>query len=466
MTIAIFIFLILYFVLTRIRLDWAVMLIIIALPAYLIRFEFLGIPATLLEAIILISFFSWFLFDTRFKDFIKGKYKAKDYFAARKKRGPYPFGMEIVLLLIVSLVSVGVAQFTDNSFGIWKAYFFEPILLFILILNVFQEREDIKKIVFSLGVGALIVSLVAIFQKFTGLWIANELWQAEETRRVVSFFGYPNAVGLFLAPITMILVGYLFKDFKNKNYLTNSFLIITIILSVLSVYFARSEGALAALVVALIVFGLLASKWWRLGTTIFLIIVATIILINPLLRDQTIKKVTLMDFSGQIRRQQWTETFKMLREGRVIQGSGLANYQKVISPYHVEGIFYDDGTDPDFHRHTVFNEEYREKAWRPVEIYLYPHNIILNSWTELGLAGALLFIWIIVRFFIKGFSIYFKDGEKYLTLGLIGAMLTIVIHGIVDVPYFKNDLASLFWTLLAIISLVCLNIKSSKKLKT
>ena len=36
-------------------------------------------------------------------------------------------------------------------------------------------------------------------------------------------------------------------------------------------------------------------------------------------------------------------------------------------------------------------------------------------------------------------------------MGVMGAMIVIVVHGIVDVPYFKNDLALIFWALLAMI---------------
>ena len=35
----------------------------------------------------------------------------------------------------------------------------------------------------------------------------------------------------------------------------------------------------------------------------------------------------------------------------------------------------------------------------------------------------------------------------------------IIIHGIVDVPYFKNDLAIIFWVLLAILSIFNLRVK-------
>jgi hypothetical protein len=35
-------------------------------------------------------------------------------------------------------------------------------------------------------------------------------------------------------------------------------------------------------------------------------------------------------------------------------------------------------------------------------------------------------------------------------LGIVLAMVAIVVHGLVDVPYFKNDLALEFWTFLGL----------------
>lgn len=43
-----------------------------------------------------------------------------------------------------------------------------------------------------------------------------------------------------------------------------------------------------------------------------------------------------------------------------------------------------------------------------------------------------------------------------LVMGLLSAMVVIVVHGLVDVPYFKNDLAVMFWALVAMISAQCL----------
>jgi O-antigen ligase len=59
-------------------------------------------------------------------------------------------------------------------------------------------------------------------------------------------------------------------------------------------------------------------------------------------RQYAIKKITLRDLSGEIRKQQWRETWQMLKASpkKFIFGTGLANYQASIAPYHQEGIFY------------------------------------------------------------------------------------------------------------------------------
>ncbi len=205
-----------------------------------------------------------------------------------------------------------------------------------------------------------------------------------------------------------------------------------------------------------------------------------------------------MDLSGQIRRQQWHESWQMLKDGRLITGAGLANFQVAVAPFHQEGIFVKND-DPNWLANIRSSAEYRKQVWQPLEIYLYPHNIILNFWSELGLAGMLLFVWIILKYFhmgIKNFQLHkentsfviagsdpqsrnlnneetwipgqarndrkrrsFMMADNYLVLGLLGAIIVIVIHGLVDVPYFKNDLAVMFWLLLAMMGIINLKNK-------
>jgi len=456
--------LILFFLLALWRLNWAVLLLIAALPAYLIRFSFFGIPATFLEAMILISFAVWFF--TRFFP------KIKLLFRNRTKRISYPFALEIIGLLIITLGAVGIAGFSSGSLGIWKAYFFEPILFFILILNLFQEKNEQRKILVALLISSLAVSVFAIFQKITGLYIYNELWAAEETRRVVSFFGYPNAVGLYLAPLILIMAGWLSANFKkgfSKQIGLNLMIIAAISLAFLSIWFAHSEGALIGLAVGTIIFGLMASKFWRrLTIGVLAIAIITISAVAPI-RQTVISKLTLSDLSGEIRQQQWKETLKMLSGSRFITGAGLANYQAAIKPYHQEGIFFNRDHIANFDSVLYGNAQLRAKYWQPTEIYLYPHNIFLNFWSEISLLGALLFAWIIIKYLYLALKLTVGYGrenkpESYLSLGLLAAMIAVSVHGLVDVPYFKNDLAVLFWLMVALISGYSLNHQREREL--
>lgn len=316
-------------------------------------------------------------------------------------------------------------------------------------------------------------------KKITGDFIANPFWANAETRRATSIFLYPNALGLFLGPLILIFEGWLVGLIKNKTPNTEKvklfkiiFINLVIILSVVAIIFAKSEGALIGVIAGLVFFFLLFGKKVRIAGIILIIIGSIGILAYEPARDYAINKITLKDLSGEIRKQQWRETLEMLTSSPVkfIFGTGLANYQSSITPYHQEGIFFNKDNDPDFRRKIViFDDKYRAEHWQPVEIYVYPHNILLNFWTELGLAGMILFIWIVGKFIYLGLRINNANlrmnantantnyANNYFVLGLIGAMVVIIVHGIVDVPYFKNDLAVIFWLLIAMMGMMNLS---------
>jgi O-antigen ligase len=98
-------------------------------------------------------------------------------------------------------------------------------------------------------------------------------------------------------------------------------------------------------------------------------------------------------------------------------GAGLAAYPTVLEPYHLH---------------------------REIEIFQYPHNLILNIWSELGLLGLLTAVWlklISLKIFLKGR----KQTTPFTWLVFVSsaALIEMAIHGLVDVPFFKNDLAML-----------------------
>jgi putative inorganic carbon (HCO3(-)) transporter len=458
-------FAIFYLILAYYRLDWAVLAIVFGLPTYMLRFSVLGVPTTLLEIMILTAFAVWFI-----KLLKPLKFNFLRYLRDRQQHLSYPFKYEIILFLIISFTALATAHFSQSALGIFKAYFFEPLLVFILINNVFLKK-GINKVLWALVFSALVVSLFAIYQKITGQFIPNEFWANADTRRVTSVFGFPNAVGLYLAPLVLVMIGFLGKRLKHLKSKQNIFkaviITVTIILAVLSIYFAKSEGALVGVAAALFVYGIMVNRKMRIAT-----IAATIIFIigivsyHPVL-NYVKDKVTLNDLSGQIRKQQWTETKKMLVAGNWFWGTGLSGYQQAIAPYHQEGIFVYTG-EPNWLEMIRTDANFRATHWQPTEIYMYPHNIFLNFWTELGLLGMILLVWLIGKYLVWGVKIFFfqvraNKNNSTVVLGLTTAMVAIVVHGLVDVPYFKNDLAVMFWLFFALLGLF--NIYRQKHLR-
>jgi len=80
-----------------------------------------------------------------------------------------------------------------------------------------------------------------------------------------------------------------------------------------------------------------------------------------------------------------------------------------------------------------------------------PHNIILSFWLNTGLLGLLAMALLIVNKIRTTFDILrkakrdtiFKNNIHQIMLGT--GLITLIIFGFLDVPYWKNDLALLWW---------------------
>lgn len=370
-----------------------------ALPAYLIRFRVSGYPTTALEVLFLILFAAWF-----FK---------------REKRLIDIRGWRLLLFLwlIAATMSLFVSPDFRAAAGIWKAYFVEPAVFFLIAGDFLRTEADRTAAIRSLAWAAIIVAAGAIIQRFTG-WGVPPPFNAAGEFRSTSFYGFPNAVGLFLGPLVPLFV-YRFKSPGARLFLSAA------ILSVTTIFLAQSEGALIGLTAGL-GFMLLMFKRTQMPALLIGSLALIALLIVPATSRYLVERATLSDWSGRVRKLIWQETWTMLKD-RPILGAGLSGYPVVFKPYHP--------TDR-------------------IEVFQYPHNIVLNFWSELGLFGLLTFLAIIIQFFRQVFVVLFSQMSKVKSqmfgAALAASMIVILVHGLVDVPYFKNDLAMLFWLFIAL----------------
>lgn len=378
------------------------------LPTYLIRFDLFGIPTTALEILFGILFLAWLF--------------------RREKRFVDIAGWRLLVLawLVVATVSVFVSPDIVSALGIWKAYFVEPVVFFIMANDLLRSEKDRDTVLFVFAWSAVAVGGLAVLQRWTGFAVPPP-WDGTEGLRSTSFFGFPNAIGLYLAPLVPLFVGGLVRCRRVHGSLVGGrtlLLFAAVILSFAALILAESEGAQVAVLMALLIMGFTfpKSRWWTVGVAV---LGAVVLLMTPSVRPAIIEKLTLEDWSGRVRKEIWVETSRMLKD-RPILGAGLAGYPVAFAPYHEAGH---------------------------IEIFQYPHNVILNFWSELGLGGLIVFSLIIVRFFRDAYrnGCDLKDPDPF-TVSLSGAMIAILVHGLVDVPYLKNDLAFQFWIVAALVA--------------
>lgn len=403
LTILLILFFLLFTVLTFRNFSLAVLLYIGFLPSYLIRFTVGGVPSTLLEGMFCILLGVWIL---------QRRYQRSLFLRTILSQNPFlPIG--IALFLLAAFFSIFISPDTRTALGIYKAYFIEPILFFCIVLTTAVDKKFVINSMIALAWSAAVIAAIAIFQKRTGMWIPHP-WNIE--RRVTSIYPFPNAVGLYLAPIIPLVIGLAIEKFKNKKKpIGYSLLAIGSLASLLAVFFAKSTGAIVGLLGSALGIGLWCRKTRSL--TIGLSTAGILIFLFAPSPSSLVDELTFNDWSGRVRKTMWMETVEMLKD-KPFFGAGLSGYPTAIAPYH---------------------------RWPFVEIFQYPHNIILNFWTEMGILGLLGFCGIVISFFHA-----FKYIRTPVSYALSASMIVILIHGLVDVPYFKNDLAMFFWILMAL----------------
>ncbi len=374
---------------------FALTLLIALLPTYLVRFD-LGIPWTLLEGFILTLFVIWFF---------------KQHGRRLKLQSFGPYRAPLFLLLALTCFSAIWAPDLYAALGLWKAYFVEPLMVFAMLRSTFTERADWLRALHYLGVTVVVISVFAIMQKLTGYGIPIP-WDVD--RRATSLFEYPNAVGLFVAPIAsaVLVLSSPFPSLPGGvqkggwRYL----LLAIAAMGLVAIVLAETEAALVAIPAALLLTLFISKATMKIKVAVGLIAIvigALAFAAVPVVRE----KLLLQDYSGQVRLSQWRETIDMLQD-KPLQGAGLAGYPTVFAPYHNPTLY---------------------------EIFQYPHNVILNAWVELGIFGFFAMLGMIVA---VGFAMRGRRDDA-LALAAFAALATMFIHGLVDVPFFKNDLAVL-----------------------
>lgn len=399
----------------RLLLRWMAFALPLLSLTYLVRFRVAGLPSTLLEVLLGVFILGVILVTKRAG-------------LARAHQALYPWRWPIVAWVLATLIAVGISPSLWTGIGLWRAYVLEPLLVLIALCAILDQPEDRKRMEQGMMVAASVASVWAIVG-YLGNWGIPHPWNVaiDAGRRAVGPFGFPNGVALFVTPIGALVAARLATLFAEsrtqikKDWIKFALPLVTFFLIVVALVVAKSDGGMGALAFV-VMLSLLGLRWGRWLVLVGAVFGALGLFIAPSVREALIKEATFKGWSGKVRLFIWSETWAMLKDHWFF-GAGFGGYPKVFDAYH--------------------------KA-RFIEIFQYPHTILFNFWTETGLLGVFAFIGIVVTWVKNAVRTVIAkattENMKYLpVLVLLAPLIAMLIHGLVDVPYFKNDLALLFW---------------------
>jgi putative inorganic carbon (HCO3(-)) transporter len=303
-----------------------------------------------------------------------------------------------------------------------KAYVVEPVIYFFIVVNVLRSSWDWERQVYGLYVGGLVVA-VSQFVALGRALIAHTLNLNTSPPDPTWLWSNNNFGGIFLDPLVAVALGLaLFGGVRHRR-------IHWALLAVLGVadILTFSRGSWFALVVIALMAAMIHPR--RRILLVGWVVIAAVALVLPPVRHRIANELNPSSPANSLvtRVNLWHATIDLI-EAHPFQGTGLAHYQAEIGPFRAEVH------DPSQQTHA------------------YPDQLELDFWVELGVMGIVFLIGFIAEL-IRCVWPAVRAGplSHPWAAALALAWTGILAHGLVDSPYWKNDLSVEWWALAALV---------------
>lgn len=335
-----------------------------------------------------------------------------------------PLLAAILLFALASVISLVAFGVNGEKLAQWMVLYAQPLAIFFLIRYFIpQDEAGRERWLQTFRTAAYIVvgaaGLLALIQYFSLQTLPPAWWgNANEPKRAIAFFAHANAFGLFVTPLLAWLIPDAVKKLRAKNLL----LPFLFALGVAGMFLSLSRGAWLGFAVAVGVYALMAAnKKMMIGLVAVGILTAGIVAAVPNLRYRV-----LLPFYGEkssvARISLWNTAVKEIKDTPIL-GKGVNGFSDNWDKYNTDA---------------------------GLEHYNFPHNIFLNFWVDLGLLGLVSFVLILGLSAARAVKQWRAGRTNTMALGILLFIVAMVAHGLIDIPYLKNDLALIFWIVLAL----------------
>ncbi|QBD77781.1 O-antigen ligase family protein [Ktedonosporobacter rubrisoli] len=381
-------FLLIFALLCWYRLNFAIALLPLSLPYYLLqknvigRAEFslaeitLGVCCAIAVLRLALLFFT----------------KQSRPFWSQLRDGLGPFVLPILVFALVAAISIIPAYSRANALRAFREEVFDPLLYVGLALLFLRSRQDVTRLLGSLLGTGLIIALLGMAQYF---FFKNTLALEDGIRRVHTVYGSANSIGLlfdYVLPIGLAML-------LGRVALSQRFLALLLCVPMLLVlYLTQSLGAWLAISVAtlfVIAMSIRNRKILLAGglLCLVLVIVGVFIFRSSILGHLFEWHTNQHGVSTVTKRLYlWQSALNMIHDSPWL-GYGMDNWLCHYSlnlDCHTTIYHYWLVKDPITHLPTGLHDEPNLS---------HPHNIFLHVWVSMGVFGLLAFISVLLLFY-------------------------------------------------------------------
>jgi O-antigen ligase len=368
------------------------------LPLYVLRWRIGALPTTFLEVLILITGALWLL--TLWRE-------------RRLPDARTPYTISIALLLAAGVIGIVVAPDPVRALGIYRAYFIEAVAMFYIAIDLLRSRDELHVFLLSAAVGSSVMAIGQIV-----LFVVAVQQDTLQLGDAPSFLNTSaNAVAMYLEPPLAFALGFTLFPSRPRERWTAACVLASVLLAIILTLSRASYLAIAVLAV-MVVLSLQATRW-RLRAVGAIAVLGLVAVEVPFI------KLRILDLAHSVvnRESIYNQALQMLAQ-RPLFGAGIGGFAVRVAPF------------------------------RPPtqSVHIYPHDIWLTTWSELGLLGLVAFAVIFFGLLWRGLNGLSRVEDIYRPIlwGSVGALVLYTVHGLFDSPYWKNDLSVEFWLLAAL----------------
>ncbi len=339
----------------------------------------------------------------------------------------------VLALLAAGLAATLAADRTDVAMREFRTVFVTGALFYGVITRVTWPQGrgfSARPAVIGLLSGMTFVGLVALWQLISGQGRID----VEGVGRVRAFYGSPNNLALVLdraVPLALALAA--FGASGGRRLLQRACFGAVALLLTLACVATYSKGALllglpVGLATVLLVGARSSRSRWPLWVLVGLILIGllgfAVLSSTPRFADLT----NLSSGTGFFRVKLWQSAWRMALDHPWL------------------------GVGPDNFLYAYRSRYVLPSAWQELNLS-HPHNLILDLGTRLGVLGLVAGFWAIFGGIARCWRVA-RNGDAAswpLALGLLGGLVAMLAHGLIDNSLFLIDLMALFMLALGII---------------